>query len=396
MNPAYFVHPDIRRARTLPAAAFTDPDFLRLELETIFRRRWLFVPQRFATDLRDDPRSLADLVSRKGARAPASLLDRPIFLQRDWKGRLHAFPNVCTHAWHTLVQGPDRQKTIVCPQHGRQFDCEGRFLLQPGLDSPCESDHLADLPIRQWGPFFFATLGEPAAPFDDLLAPVVESLGALLPESLARRPIPGEARELDGNWKQHAWNYMDRLHIPFIHRKPGGLADAVELQSYRTELFPHSALQWAYARDPKDGFDPDLIAPRFADPKRRVYALWWFLFPNLALNFYPWGLSINAYMPVPDRPRRTLFLWYHYALDEAKYAERDERWQLRDADAEDVDALTQVVRGAASGFAPRGRFVENEEAGPYWLHRLVYQTILEEKAESEKSGKESLTTRRKK
>jgi choline monooxygenase len=369
MEDAYFVDEDIRRAQTLPADAFTCPDFLKRELDTIFRRCWLFVPQRFATDLRDDPRSLADLLTRKGSRTPVSLLDRPLFLQRDWKGKLHCFPNVCTHAWHTLVQGPDRQRTIICPQHGRQFDCEGKYVSQPGFNGPCETGHLLDFPVEAWEPFFFVCLGKPAvAP---PLSPVKESLRIPL-EEFKPMPLSGEARELDGNWKQHAWNYMDRLHIPYIHKKPGGLADLVDMASYRTELYEHSALQWVYAKNPEHGFDPKHLAPRFRDPKRRVFALWWLIFPNLTLNFYPWGLSINAYMPVPEKPRRTLFLWYHYVLDEAKYAQRETIWVLKDTDAEDVDALSQVCRGAASNFAPRGRFAPEEETGPHWFHRLAY------------------------
>ena len=183
-------------------------------------------------------------------------------------------------------------------------------------------------------------------------------------------------RELDGNWKQHAWNYMDKFHIPFLHRKPGGLADALELSSYRTEIHGEAALQWAYAKDPAHGFDPALLPERFRHPEgKRVFALWWFLFPNLALNFYPWGLSVNVYMPVPEKPRRTLFLWYHHVWDDAKYAKRDEVWMSTDVDLEDVDAMTQVGRGVASGFAPRGRFAPDEEAGPHWFHRRVFERV---------------------
>ena len=62
-----------------------------------------------------------------------------------------------------------------------------------------------------------------------------------------------------------------------------GLADAIDLKSYATELYPGTALQWAYAKDPSHGFDPKLLPDRFRDSKRRVFALWWFVFPNLTL-----------------------------------------------------------------------------------------------------------------
>ena len=374
------VHEDPREAETLPASAFTSQDFLDLELDTLFRSQWLLVPERPAAELREDPRSLQDLVRRRGSRAPVSILDRPYFLQRDWDGGLHLFPNVCTHAWHTLVQGPGRDRTVTCPQHGRQFDCAGKVLSQPGFEKgqhgfPRACDDLEDLKADEWGPFLFACLGRPDAPLGDVLGPVQASLGKMGLDALRRKPLAGEVRELDGNWKQHAWNYMDQMHIPYIHRKPGGLADALDLASYRTELFPHASLQWAYAKDPAHGFPEGALHPRFDHPDhpgKRVFALWWLVFPNLTLNFYPWGLSVNCYAPVPDKPRRTLFLWYHYAWDEEKYARRDETWMLREVDDEDVDAMTQVTRGVRSGHAPRGRFAGEAEKGPHWLHRKVW------------------------
>jgi choline monooxygenase len=374
------VDADIAKARTLPPAAFVDQAWLDRELATLFRSAWLLVPERPANELRDDPRSLADLVARRGARAPFPMLDAPFFLQRDWEGGLRAFPNVCTHAWHTLVQGPDRQRTITCAQHGRQFDAEGKCLAQPGFDGaqgfPSIEDHLQPLPVSEWGPLLFACLGKPAVDFEKAFAPIAESLAKMPLDKMTRRPMAGEVRELSGNWKQHAWNYMDRFHIPFIHRKPGGLADALELSSYKTELHGEAALQWAYAKDPAHGFDPAMLPERFRDPSgKRVYALWWFLFPNLALNFYPWGLSINVYMPVPTDPRRALFLWYHHVMDEPKYAMRESVWMNTDVDLEDVDAMTQVGRGVASGFAKPGRFAAREEEGPHWLHRLVAERV---------------------
>ena len=366
------------RALTLPPAAFLDEAYLARELDTIFRSSWLLVPERTAAEMREDKRSLRDLVARRGSRAPVSLLDKPLFVQRDWSGGLHLFPNVCTHAWHTLVQGPERNRTITCPQHGRQFDAKGKYLSQPGfekcLDFPRPEDSLADMPCVEWGNMLFARLGGAGPAFEEVMAPVAESLARMPLDELERRPLPGEVRELDGNWKQHAWNYMDKYHIPFLHKKPGGLADAIDLASYQTELYPHASLQWAYAKDAAHGFPEDWLPERFGQTRtRRVFALWWLVFPNLTLNYYPWGLSVNCYVPVPGKPRRTLFLWYHHVWDDAKYAQRDEVWMNTDVDLEDVDAMTQVGRGVASGFAPRGRFAPGEEAGPHWFHRLCYE-----------------------
>jgi choline monooxygenase len=380
LNASEFaVDDDIRRAETLPAAAFVERDFLARELETVFRRTWQFVPERDS----DDRRPLIEQLASRGTRLPFSLLGRPLFFQRGWDDdQLRCFPNTCTHAWFPLVLGPSRGPTLVCGQHGRRFDCEGRFLSQQGFgketpDFPRPCDHLTSLPVTEWRGHVFANLDPQAPPLAQTMAEVDASV-ARFPRELTRAAAPGEVRDVPGNWKQHVWNYLDRFHIGFIHRPPGGLADAVDLGSYKTELYSDSVLQWVYASKAEDGFDPAHLPERFADPKgRRVFALWWYVLPNLTLNYYPWGLSVNVYQPVPERPDTTKFLWYHYVLDATKYEQRDRRWLSAQVDAEDIDALAQVERGLRSGMAPRGRFAPTEETGPHWFHRKVYRTAFE-------------------
>ena len=369
----YYVDPDIRRAESLPASAFTDEKFLELELETIFTNSWLLVPPQ------ERPQ---DFLKAQGARAPISLLGKPLFVQRSLKGQLYCFPNVCTHAWHPLVESRDVSGTIICPQHGRQFDSEGRFVSQAGFEKldnfPRDYDHLRKIPVEELGQFTFICPGRPIAPFHECVGELEKTVPGIPLDSLRRHPGEPEVREVDGNWKQHAWNYMDNFHIRFIHKGPGGLADGIELNSYRTELYKFSSLQWAFARKLENGFDPRLLNPRFRDPKdpgKRVFALWWFIFPNIALNFYPWGLSVNLYMPVAGKPNRTQFLWYNHVLDEEKFQHRSDVWLSEQVDSEDIQAIRLVSRGAQSGFAPRGRFAPEEEAGPHWFHRLIYETV---------------------
>jgi len=387
----FFVDPNIDRAESLPASAFVDPEFLELELGTIFAHTWLLAPRE--NDSQDGLATSTDPIGKTGSRFPFNLLGKPFFLQRGQHGRLNCFPNVCTHAWHPLVGSSSVGGAIICPQHGRQFDNEGRFVAQAGFEKvdgfPRESDHLRNVHVDEWGQWVFVSTSDPLAPFREFIETVQQSVPGIKLASLRRHRFDGEVREVDGNWKQHAWNYMDNFHIKFVHKGPGGLADAIDLSSYRTELYKFSALQWAYARDEKNGFDPQLLADRFLDPKnptRKVFALWWFIFPNITLNFYPWGLSVNVYMPISGKPDKTLFLWFQYALDEEKFQRRNSTWLSDQVDAEDIEAIGLVNTGAKSGFAPRGRFAPSEETGPHWFHRLAYETIFEHRTPSRMVG----------
>ena len=362
-------------------SAFVDPEFLELELHTVFSKSWTLVPP-FRTH--NNPATQPDILNKPLSRAPFALLGKPLFLQRNSAGNLNCFPNVCTHAWHPLVESPTIGGSIVCPQHGRRFDTDGKFVSHTGFENtegfPRETDSLRKLTVENWNPFIFVCLGDPLAPFHEFVDNVQKSIPGIDLSSLRYHSVSNELREVQGNWKQHAWNYMDNYHIRFVHKGPGRLATAIDLNSYQTELYKFSALQWAYSRKPEHGFRPEQLAARFRDPKdptKRVFALWWFIFPNLTLNFYPWGLSVNQYMPIPGKPDETQFHWYQYELDEKKFKNRNETWLNNQVDAEDVEAIELVNRGARSGFAPRGRFAPREEAGPHWLHRLIYTTIFE-------------------
>ncbi|MEZ0227605.1 MAG: Rieske 2Fe-2S domain-containing protein, partial [Planctomycetota bacterium] len=129
----FSVDEDIRLARTLPASAFTDPAFLTRELGSLFTRSWVLIP--------DTP------PAEPASHVPVTVLGRPLLLRRE-QGGLRLFPNVCTHAWHTLAQAPGKSRTILCPQHGRTFDGAGRCVAQKGFspetvpDFPGEQDHL--------------------------------------------------------------------------------------------------------------------------------------------------------------------------------------------------------------------------------------------------------------
>ncbi len=376
----FFVDADVRRAESLPPSAFADEQFLERELRTIFAKAWLLVPEQDFSGKNQD--SLTEFLKSAGSRVQFNMLDKPFFLQRSQKSQLYCFPNVCTHAWHPLVESPTTGGAIVCPQHGRQFDSEGKFLSQAGFERlenfPRESDHLKALQVAEWGPFVFTALDHPLAPFHEFTQNIQQAIPGINPANLRKHRLDGEVRIVDGNWKQHSWNYMDSYHIKFVHKGPGGLADAIDLSTYKIELYKYSSLQWVYARNPEHGFNPQLLAPRFQDPKnpdRRVFALWWFIFPNLTLNFYPWGLSVNVYNPIPGEPCKTQFHWYQYALDEEKFQQRNKTWLSEQVHAEDIEAIGLVSNGAKSGYAPRGRFAPEEETGPHWFHRLVYETV---------------------
>lgn len=376
----FYVAADIETAESLPAQSFGDKAVLERERTTVFSESWLLLPEPSSAEEIHGPRTLRDQLQKPGSYCPVEVNGRPVYLHRGDDNRLRAFPNVCTHAWYPLVRSAGQGRALTCAQHGRRFDCKGQFLSQPGFSKlanfPRACDHLKPFALAQWHDLFFLCTGQARHDFAKIFEPIDATVSKLMCEPLRRVYHAAETRRVPGNWKQHAWNFMDKFHIPFIHRGPKGLVDLLDYPKYRTELHPHAALQWAWAKNPEHGFDPELLPARFHDPAgRRILALWWFIYPNLTLNFYPWGLSVNRYEPAPNNPRETCFYWYHYVRDEALYARVDEIWQNHRVDAEDVEAMALVQQGIESGWAQRGRFAPAEEIGPHWFHRTTYEHL---------------------
>ncbi len=99
----FFVDPDIRKAAALPDSAFIEPNFLELEIKTIFNKTWMLVPHHVSPDAST---FFSESLTKPGSRVPFSLLGKPLFLQTNSKREINCFPNVCTHAWHPLVETP--------------------------------------------------------------------------------------------------------------------------------------------------------------------------------------------------------------------------------------------------------------------------------------------------
>ena len=52
------------------------------------------------------------------------------------------------------------------------------------------------------------------------------------------------------------------------------------------------------------------------DAGKRIAAYYWWLFPNLMLNFYPWGLSIN--LVNPNGCTKTVVKYHGLIADQTK------------------------------------------------------------------------------
>lgn len=351
------VHPDIHCAETLSARVYTDPDIYEAAKERIFARSWQFV-----TD--------ADSVRVPGQVYPflylENCLDEPLLLTRDGDDQLHCLSNVCTHRGNIVIEQPGHERALRCRYHGRRFGLDGEFQQMPEFEGvvgfPAACDNLPRIPFQIWRKFLFASLG-PALPFEDLFVPMQTRIGWLPLEEFSFDAARSRDYLVHANWALYVENYLDGLHIPFVHYE---LANQLDYGSYVTELHRYGNLQLGVASEGEDHFDLPAGSPDFG---KQIAAYYFWLFPNLMFNFYPWGLSINIVRPLGVALTRVSFLRYRW--DSARLGigvgadlavDRVER--------EDEAIVESVQKGVRSRFYGKGRYSPTREIGTHHFHYL--------------------------
>ena len=114
------------------------------------------------------------------------------------------------------------------------------------------------------------------------------------------------------------------------------------------------------------------LPPDHEDYGQHVAAYYFWLFPNIMFNFYPWGLSLNIVRPLQTGLTKVSFrayLWDESKLDHGAGADVDL------VEREDEAVVEQVHRGTRSRFYQHGRFSPRQEQGVHQFHRLLAQAL---------------------
>jgi choline monooxygenase len=358
--PRFNIDPDISIARTPDTGIYTDPTLFQEVKEKIFARSWQFVGS-------------TDLVSDPGTAYPITMLeqylDEPLVLVNDKEGQTRLLSNVCTHRGNILVHEPCKVNHLRCRYHGRLFNQDGKFHSMPEFrevkDFPGKNDDLTSLPLFQWGKWLFTSL-EPHLPAQAFLTEMMDRLHWLPLDKFKFRPDLSRDFTVKANWALYCENYLEGFHIPFVH---AGLNAVIDFGNYTTELFRYSNLQLGIAKDDEACFD---LPPTSPDYGKKVAAYYYFIFPNLMMNFYPWGLSINVVKPIGLSETKVSFLTY--VIDEAKY-NSGAGSGLDTVEMEDEEVVEAVQKGVRSRYYQFGRYSVTREQGTHHFHRLMAEFI---------------------
>lgn len=358
--PTFHIDSDIKRAKTISTDFYLKESFFQAAKEQIFAQSWQYIGH---VDLLNETQNIYPFVMLEG------YLDEPLVLTKDATDQLHCLSNVCTHRGNLVAYKALKSSQLRCKYHGRVFDLDGKFKFMPEftevVDFPCEHDHLFPLQVFQWGKLLFTSLQpntDPSVYFGDMMART-----AWMPlDKMEFRPDLGSTYHVKANWALYCENYLEGFHIPFVHP---GLSGAIEYNSYQTEVYGMSNLQLALAKPDEACFDLPISSPDYG---QRIAAYYYWVYPNMMFNFYPWGLSFNLVEPTGIDTCTVhfhVFVWDETKLDQGAGS------GLNQVEMEDEEVVQNVQKGIRSRFYTHGRYAPYREQGTHHFHGLLAKSI---------------------
>ena len=352
---------NIRDAKTLKGDFYNSEAYLESSKVKIFEKSW---------QLLSDNSHLSSVGSQKPVQFLEPLVAEPLVLIKQKDLSIKCLSNVCTHRGNILVNNQTKAKEIVCKYHGRRFNSCGKLLSMPEFsdvnDFPSENDNLTELPIKNWKQFLFSSLNS-TYKFEEVIKEMDDRIGWMPIEKFKFDPSTSKDYFVNANWALYCDNYLEGFHIPFVH---GGLNKTLDYDKYHTELGSYTVLQLGYAEENSIFFD---LPKKSVDYGKKIAAYYYWLFPNMMFNFYPWGLSLNIVKPIKNNLTKVEFR--SYVWDDKK--RKSGAGSILDkVEMEDEEIVENVQKGIGSKFYKRGRFSPKMEKGVHHFHKLISEFLV--------------------
>ena len=157
------------------------------------------------------PVSTADAV-KPGKARPIRIMGEDLTLYRGESGKPYLVSGWCAHRLTRLHTGWVEGEEVRCIYHGWKYDGTGQCTQmpaeKPGLEKTVK---ITAYPVREYGGFVFAYLGEGNVPeFSLPRKEVIEK-----PD----RMIFAREQKWPCNWLQKVENSLDAVHVSFVHQK---------------------------------------------------------------------------------------------------------------------------------------------------------------------------------
>ena len=343
------INPDITKARTLSSSYYTDSTTFH-SIFSKFTNFWHYVGH--YSQFED------------GLVKPFTIGEEPIIISKSG-GSFNCFSNVCTHRGMILVNDEGCRKALVCPYHGRTFSLDGDFKSMPEFekveDFPTAKDNLSKFDLTIWNNLIFALVNQ-TDETNNWFDSVKQRMSFLDIQNFTYDSSRERKYTIDANWILYVDNYLEGFHIPFVHKE---LNKALDYGQYETELFDGGVLQIGIAQEGVPSFD---LPNGHQDFGKNVAAYYWWLYPNLMLNFYPWGLSMNVINPISENETEVR---YYGFVNDKKLLGKGAGSNLDRVELEDQFVVEACQKGMKSSNYSNGRYSPTMERGLHHFHMML-------------------------
>jgi len=354
------INDNISLANTLEGDFYSSNENFENSKEKIFTKSWQLIS--------DD----SDL-SKPNFKKPIEYLDdfisEPLLLITKEDQSIKCYSNVCTHRGNILVNKPCTSKEITCKYHGRRFNNNGELVFMPEFKGvknyPSKKDNLSEISLKKWRQFLFCSL-KPSIDFNLLIKEMEQRIGWMPIENFNFDSKSSKDYLVNANWALYCDNYLEGFHIPFVHQD---LNKTINYEDYKTEIFAYSSLQIAESDSKQVCFD---LPQSSLDFGKNIAAYYFWIFPNMMFNFYPWGLSVNVVKPLKTNLTKVEFRTYVWDETKRDYGAGS---ILDKVEKEDEGIVENVQKGVKSRYYKRGRFSPRMEMGVHHFHKLISNFI---------------------
>lgn len=320
----------------LNAKHYTDPTVFHTEKQHLFRNSWLLAGHH--SQLPQD------------SQMASTIAGIPILLWHRKEG-IKAFVNACRHRGAPLVgDGEVKQgNTVRCPYHGWSYNSDG--LLSNNTDFGTDCDPLQLFPLHlcivdQW---IFVAFHEPKESPQSLYPTLFHRL-------IEKRDWTVQAtaiHKLHCNWKLYVENYLEGYHIPYIHPT---LSKEIKMSSYRIMI--------------RNREIEHCVETKESSTNQGYWAYCW---PNLAVNLYANGMSIERILPIS--PEETLIQYWYLFPKESTASQREEAQHMSaTVTQEDIRIVEAIQQTMNSGIINPGPLSPKHEQGVLAFQQWVQES----------------------
>jgi len=315
--PEGFPHlPDIAAGR------YTDPAFLALEKDRMWKRAWLYACH-------------ADQIPEPGSWMLVRNTGSPILVVRDLEGGFRAFYNTCQHRGAPLVkEDAGQSRGFVCGYHGWSYTLDGRLTAVRDkrdfvdLDFSCRS--LKSVRCETIGTLIFINEDPDAVPLLDHLGPMAKELEQYGFENL--NFVESRSYEVDCNVKVLLDAFMEVYHLKSIHQS--SVDRFLDHRGMTATLWPNGHSRMITPNRRPDWKDPGTLGmPKVQGVGEiaRDNNVSYMIYPNFVMPPSDSGIPLLQFWPTSDRTCRVVSTWIAPEHDpnkpHPKWVERTANWE---------------------------------------------------------------------